>query len=66
MSDWDKDAEILALRHQITVLQRLLHGENVRFTPADRAWLAALLQPLAVGASTYLPETSPVGRLPAP
>jgi putative transposase len=46
MSDPDKDTEILALRHQITVLQRQLHGEKVRFTPADRALLAALLQPL--------------------
>jgi hypothetical protein len=43
MGDRDKVAEILALRHQITVLERQLHGERVRFTPADRAWLAALL-----------------------
>lgn len=28
------------------VLQRQLHGDRVRFTPADRAWLAALLHPL--------------------
>jgi hypothetical protein len=28
MSDRDKDAEILALRHQITVLERQLHGER--------------------------------------
>ena len=46
MSDRDKDAEILALRHQIMVLERQLHGDQVRFTPADRAWLAALLHPL--------------------
>jgi transposase InsO family protein len=46
MSDRDKDTEILALRHQITVLERHLHGEKVRFTPADRAWLAALLHRL--------------------
>jgi hypothetical protein len=39
----DKDAEILALRHQITVVERQLHGERFRFTWADRAWLAALL-----------------------
>jgi hypothetical protein len=45
-SDRDKDAEVLALRHQITVLQRQLHGERVRFTRADRAWLAALLHRL--------------------
>jgi len=46
MSDRDKDAEILALRHQILVLQRHLHGGRVRFTRADRAWLAVLLYPL--------------------
>ena len=46
MSDRDKDAEILVLRHQIVVLERQLHGERVRFAPADRAWLAALLHPL--------------------
>jgi hypothetical protein len=46
MSDRDKDAEILVLRHQITVLERQLHGDRVRFTRADRAWLAALLHPL--------------------
>ncbi|MFF8035844.1 hypothetical protein [Streptomyces sp. NPDC016626] len=43
MSDRDKDAEILALRHQITVLQRQLGKGGVRFTPGDRAFLAALL-----------------------
>ena len=42
----DKDAEILALRHQITVLQRQLGSSKVRFASADRAFLAALLQPL--------------------
>jgi hypothetical protein len=46
MSDRDKDAEILVLRHQVMVLERQLHGDRVRFTPADRAWLAALLHPL--------------------
>jgi transposase InsO family protein len=35
-----------SLRHQITVLERQLHGENVRFTSADRAFLAALLHRL--------------------
>ena len=29
MSDRDKDAEILALRHQTTVLERHLRGERV-------------------------------------
>ncbi len=35
-----RDAEILALRHQILVLQRQL--ERPRFTPSDRAILAVL------------------------
>jgi putative transposase len=45
-SDRDKDAEILALRHQLGVLQRQLDGQRVRFEAADRAWLAALLHQL--------------------
>jgi putative transposase len=43
MSNRDKDLEILALRHQIGVLQRQLGGTRARFSPADRALLAALL-----------------------
>ena len=43
MSSRDKDAEILALRHQLSVLQRQLGPDRVRFTPGDRALLAALL-----------------------
>jgi len=46
MSDRAKDVEILVLRHQITVLERQLHGQRIRFTPADRALLAALLHRL--------------------
>src|SRR5438552_7313776 len=46
MSDHAKDAEILALRHQIMVLERQLYGQKIRFTPADRAFLAALLHRL--------------------
>src|SRR5204862_3887802 len=42
-SDHDKDAEILALRHQLAVLQRQLGEQRIRFEPADPAWLAALL-----------------------
>lgn len=45
MSDRDKDAEILALRHQLTVLERQLGERRPQFTAADRAWLAALLGP---------------------
>src|SRR2546427_350599 len=46
MSNRDKDAEILALRHQLSVLQRQLGPVSVRFTPGDRALLAALLHRL--------------------
>ncbi|KUL22208.1 integrase core domain-containing protein [Streptomyces regalis] len=46
MSDHGKDAESLALRHQIGVLERQLDGRRVRFTPGDRAFLAALLRRL--------------------
>ncbi|GAA3696250.1 hypothetical protein GCM10022224_072370 [Nonomuraea antimicrobica] len=47
MSDRDKDVEILALRHQIIVLERQLGaGTRTRFAPEDRAFLAALLASL--------------------
>jgi transposase InsO family protein len=42
VSDRDKDAEILALRHQITVLERQLGKARPRFSPIDRMFLAAL------------------------
>ena len=44
MSDRDKDAEILALRHQLTVLQR--QTDRPKLTWPDRALLAALLHHL--------------------
>ncbi|MBB6344350.1 hypothetical protein ACWGH8_34605 [Nonomuraea muscovyensis] len=47
MSDRDKDAEILALRHQIMVLKRQLGADaRVRFAPEGRVFLAALLTSL--------------------
>ena len=46
VSDRDKDVEILALRHQITVIERQLGTTRPRFSPADRAFLAALLHRL--------------------
>jgi putative transposase len=45
-SDRDKDVELLALRHQITVLKRQLGKARPRFSLADRAFLAALLHRL--------------------
>jgi transposase len=47
MSDREKDVEILALRHQLTVLQRQLGDQRPQLRPEDRAFLAALLAPLA-------------------
>jgi hypothetical protein len=49
MSSRDKDAEILALRHQLLVLQRQPGPDRARFTLADRALLAALLHRLPRG-----------------
>ena len=46
VSDRDKDAEILFLRHQITILQRQLGTARPRFSRSDRAFLAALLDRL--------------------
>jgi transposase InsO family protein len=44
MSDVDKNVEILALRHQLAILQRQI--DRPRLTPPDRAFLAALLHRL--------------------
>ena len=46
MSDRAKEVEILALRHQIIVLERQLGKARPRFSLADRAFLAALLHRL--------------------
>jgi transposase len=47
MTDHEKDVEILALRHQLTVLHRQLGDQRPRLRPEDRAFLAALLLPLS-------------------
>jgi len=43
-SDRDKDVEILALRHQIVVLERQLGEARPRFLTSDRVFLAARLR----------------------
>jgi putative transposase len=50
------------LRHQVAMLERQLGGNKVRFTPADRVLLAALLhrlRPQALGRMRLLvcPDT---------
>jgi putative transposase len=45
VGDRNKDVEILALRHQITVVERQLGADRVKFAPKDRAFLAALWVP---------------------
>lgn len=45
----DKDAEILALRHQITVPERRPGRDRVRFAPNNRVFLAAPLHRLPRG-----------------
>jgi hypothetical protein len=47
MTDREKDIEILALRHQLTVLRRQLGNRLPRTRPEDRALLAALLVPFS-------------------
>jgi len=51
ISDRDKDVEIVVLRHQIAILQRQLGTTKPRFSPGDRAFLAALLRRLPRGSS---------------
>jgi hypothetical protein len=46
---WWKDAEILMLRHQLTVHQRERPRAHSRLTWPDRAWLALLAGTLPAG-----------------
>jgi hypothetical protein len=46
ISDHEKNIEILALRHQLDVLQRQLAGQRPQLRYEDRAFLAALVAPL--------------------
>lgn len=48
MSERAKGVEILALRHQLALLERQLGADQVKFAPEDCAFLAALTVPLPV------------------
>jgi putative transposase len=61
-SDRDKVIEILALRHQIVVLERQLGQARPRFLPSDRAFLAALLHCLPWGRAGPVPSAGPAGH----
>jgi len=68
VSDRDKDAEILVLRHQITILQRQLGTTRPRLSRSDRAFLAALLHRLpgdVLGQIRVLVRPPQVSRLTA-
>ncbi|XVS61793.1 integrase core domain-containing protein [Actinosynnema sp. CA-299493] len=58
VSDRDKDIEILALRHQIMVLERQLGNVRPRFSPGDRAFLPAMLHRLPAATQ---PDPDPNG-----
>lgn len=60
MSDRDKDVEILALRHQLAVLQRKV-GKPA-FTPNDRTLLAALLHHLPTPEAAAAPPADASGH----
>ena len=42
MTDREKDVEILALRHQLAILQRQLGAQRPRLRPEDRMFLSML------------------------
>ncbi len=48
MNDRNNDVEIVVLRHQITVLEFQLGRTQLRFSPADRAFLTALSHRLPI------------------
>jgi putative transposase len=59
--DLAKDAELLVLRHENTVLRR--HAGRVRYEPADRVWFAALAQLIPRGRWTGIFPVTPATLL---
>src|SRR5689334_16728519 len=67
MSDRGRDAEVLALRHQIMVLERQLGGDRVQFAPADRGVAGRSAAPAstngaAPAAATGMPGHRAIGN----
>src|SRR3982750_3786902 len=69
-SDRDKDAEILALRHQLAVLHRQLDAQRIRLEPPDRVWVRAPPRrgaaARAAGPAANRPLGPRVGAAPGP
>jgi hypothetical protein len=63
MSDRDKDVEILALRHQLAVLQR--KAGKPAFTPNDRTLLARAPAPPPHPEATAAPPADASAHYPA-
>jgi hypothetical protein len=60
---WWKDAEILMLRHQLTVAERERPGARARLTWPDRAWLALLAGTVSAERLAALrPQPNAAGR----
>jgi hypothetical protein len=63
MSDIAKDVEILALRHQLAILQRQV--DTPRLTGTDRVFLAAAPAPAPEGPTTAVTADRVPGHDPA-
>ncbi|MFF9221925.1 hypothetical protein [Streptomyces viridosporus] len=59
MSDRDTDVEILALRHQLSVPERRLGEEKVRFQPERPGVPGGAAVPAAVGGATQAAAAGP-------
>jgi hypothetical protein len=62
MSDREKDVEILALRHQLTVLQRQLGGERPRFPAGGPGALGSAAIGTASAGATSDPASGQSGH----
>jgi putative transposase len=65
MSNRDKNVDILALRHQLTVLERQLGAKRPQFHPSARALLVALLHQFPMGGVAEVAFAGAPGHCPA-